>query len=932
MAQKRPLAAIALIIGTAPVQGWAAAPAAEADGGEVIVTATRRASPLADVPIAVTAVTAQQLAETGASDIRQLNQLAPSLLVSSTSSEAGGGGARIRGIGTVGDNAGLESSVATFVDGVYRSRSGVALTELGPLERIEVLRGPQGTLFGRNASAGLINIVTAQPRFTQEGYGELGFGNYASKRVAAGLTGPLTGNLAYRIDGVWTKRDGFLTETLSGRTIGNRDRWLARGKLLWKPSADVSLLLSADYSKRNEECCVGAYLKAQDVSSSTPGVAGGTLIYSPSSIAALMRGLASNVPGAGNGVVNDDTYARRVTLTPGRDFRQDVKDYGVSAELNADLGPAKLTSITAWRGNDFIKGQDADFTNLDLIERPSDGSGYTKFRTFTQEVRLQGEAFGGRLDWLVGGYFSDETLRFADNITYGADFEKFAAARVAGASPSFAAFPQFGFANLNGFAQAFVNAQLAANPAVPAAARPLVVNAVAAQVLNTPLNGTGENDRFRQHERNLAIFTHNIVKITDSLSLTLGARYTDDRKRLTADLASTSACGTYAANITRLRALATSAAANPGGNGGLNPAIAALSGTLANQVLANFTGLTCVANSVAGSYAAKHDEGEWSGTAVLSYKPAQRLMTYASFSRGYKAGGFNLDAAPLFNSSTLVQQPFDSLAFKPEKVDSWEIGAKYDGRAIDLSVALFYEQFDNFQLNTFNGLNFFVSNIQGCKTGLGTTDSDAVAGNSACAKTKSGVTSKGIEVEASAHPVRDLTLAAGFTYAETRYRKDLAGSPDPTTGDNSLQPTLFLLPGSQLSNAPKYVATGSASFTPAVGTALKALLYGDVRYTGRINTGSDLFVEKVQKGVAVSNARIGIGRADGRWSLELWAQNLFDAKYKQIAFSMPLQGGGQGAVPGTAAAVKAFGTSSTQLYGAFLGEPRTWGGTLKTRF
>ncbi|MEG3174354.1 Plug domain-containing protein, partial [Sphingomonas sp. ZB1N12] len=118
--------------------------------GDIIVTATRRASPLSDVPIAVSAITQEALQNTGANDIRALNQLAPSLLVSSTGNESNAS-ARIRGIGTVGDNPGLESSVATFIDGVYRSRTGVGLNELGEIERVEVLRGPQGTLFGRNA-------------------------------------------------------------------------------------------------------------------------------------------------------------------------------------------------------------------------------------------------------------------------------------------------------------------------------------------------------------------------------------------------------------------------------------------------------------------------------------------------------------------------------------------------------------------------------------------------------------------------------------------------------------------------------------------------------------------------------------------------------------------------------------------------------------
>src|SRR5918999_1541611 len=142
----------------------------QGDQPGIIVTAQGRRQILQDVPLAVSAVGGQQLQNSGASDIRQLNQLAPSLLVSSTGSE-GNGSARIRGIGTVGDNPGLESSVAVFIDGVYRSRSGIGLNELGEIERIEVLRGPQGTLFGRNASAGLIHIISKKPNVNEmEGY------------------------------------------------------------------------------------------------------------------------------------------------------------------------------------------------------------------------------------------------------------------------------------------------------------------------------------------------------------------------------------------------------------------------------------------------------------------------------------------------------------------------------------------------------------------------------------------------------------------------------------------------------------------------------------------------------------------------------------------------------------------------------------------
>src|ERR1043165_2506860 len=191
------------------------------DTGDIVITATRRNQALSDVPMAVSAVTADNLHNTGANDIRQLNQVAPSLLVSSTSSEGGAAVARIRGVGTVGDNPGLEGSVGLFIDGVYRSRAGVGLTELGPLDRIEVLRGPQGTLFGRNTSAGLISIITAKPKFTTEVHGQVDIGNYNLRRFEAGVNAPLGDTVAARLDGVWVKRDGFLKALGSGRRVNH---------------------------------------------------------------------------------------------------------------------------------------------------------------------------------------------------------------------------------------------------------------------------------------------------------------------------------------------------------------------------------------------------------------------------------------------------------------------------------------------------------------------------------------------------------------------------------------------------------------------------------------------------------------------------------------------------------------------------------------
>ncbi|HEU0135310.1 MAG TPA: TonB-dependent receptor plug domain-containing protein, partial [Allosphingosinicella sp.] len=228
---------------------------AAGEDADIVITAQGRSQVLQDVPLAVSAVSGETMQNTGGTDIRALNQLAPSLLVSSTGSEANGS-ARIRGIGTVGDNPGLESSVAVFIDGVYRSRTGVGLNELGEIERVEVLRGPQGTLFGRNASAGLINIISKKPNLNRmEVYGEATYGNYDHIRLGGGVTGPIGEGLGYRLDGVYVKRDGFYKvenpQAGTERRVNDRDRYFVRGQLLFEPSDNFEIRLIGDYTKRN---------------------------------------------------------------------------------------------------------------------------------------------------------------------------------------------------------------------------------------------------------------------------------------------------------------------------------------------------------------------------------------------------------------------------------------------------------------------------------------------------------------------------------------------------------------------------------------------------------------------------------------------------------------------------------------------------------
>ena len=172
---------------------------------------------------------------------------------------------------------------------------------------------------------------------------------------------------------------------------------------------------------------------------------------------------------------------------------------------------------------------------------------------------------------------------------------------------------------------------------------------------------------------------------------------------------------------------------------------------------------------------------------------------------------------------------------------------------------------------------------------------------------------QGFELEASLVPARSFRMTAGLTYARTKYRSNLVGNNSGAPLDQALR----LLPGDNLSNAPELVATSSIAWTPDIGSSgLTGLVYIDGRMTSDYNTGSDLFVEKMQDGFTVVNARVGLRGRDERWAVELWAQNLLDTNYTQVAFNSPFQGAG------SQQQVQAFGGTGNQLFSAFLAEPR----------
>ena len=792
---------------------------------KLVVTAQKREEALQDVPVVVTALSEEILKDTGVRDVKDLQVLVPGLTVTSTQSEALTT-ARIRGIGTVGDNAGLESSVGVVIDGVYRPRNGVGFGDLGELERIEVLKGPQGTLFGKNTSAGVINVVTKRPDFEPSAHAELTSGNYSEFGFAAGFNLPIGEQSALRMYAADRSRDGFIKVNTG---VGprretddfNRNFYTVRAQYRWDPSDTLTLNLAADVTNRNEDCCTGV-----------------TIIRG--STASIIDAL---VPDSGLAPVADP-YAREAWSN--RSTGQRIKDRGVS--LQADwttpwFGGATLTSVTAKRKWSSANGLDFDFSTADLLYRnPTEDDNYSAFDTFSQEFRLTGST--DTVDWLVGAFYSNEDLDRNEAYRVGAAYEPYLSVALLGR----------------------INPILATSPTAP-----LFLSQASGRPFGTVFLGHAAADTYEQNAKSFALFTNNTWHASDALDLTLGLRYTSEDKSLSSRYTNPNGglgCASMLANPAQVVAALVAR--------GLTVAQASAA---APQVV----GFSCLpwTNVRHNGRHTEQDmsEGEWSGTLKAAYRWNDHVMTYASAARGYKGGGFNLDRVQSntgLSSGVSGIVPVDDTSFPAEFVDSYELGAKttWLGGNLLLNATLFHQTYSDFQLNSFLGTSFVVRSIP-------------------------TVTSRGFDAEVL-YQNGGLFVQGGLTYAKTEYGDDLLPDPD-----------LVLLPGSTASFAPEWSATGSVGYEFDLGKNLVARMHVGAKYMSEYNTGSDLDPQKLQSGYTTVNARASIGGRDGHWAVELWAQNLTDAEYMQVAFDAPLQ---------------------TGSWNAFLGQPRTYGVTLRWRY
>jgi iron complex outermembrane receptor protein len=229
---------------------------------EVIVTATKRAESLQDIPVAVNAFNSETIQEAGINNAGDLAIMTPALNINVNQSPFR---MTIRGIGTAQTDPALEPSVGLFVDGVFFGRTGLGMADLTDIERIEVLQGPQGTLYGKNTNAGAISVITKKPNIDEfEGYVEASAGDYSMYRLTASASGPLTDTLAYRLSGNIHNRDGYYDNS-AGDDLNDADDWNIQGKLLWEPTDVLSILLSGSHIDRDTTCCAADAIQSESV-------------------------------------------------------------------------------------------------------------------------------------------------------------------------------------------------------------------------------------------------------------------------------------------------------------------------------------------------------------------------------------------------------------------------------------------------------------------------------------------------------------------------------------------------------------------------------------------------------------------------------------------------------------------------------------------
>ncbi|MXO67324.1 TonB-dependent receptor [Altererythrobacter marinus] len=697
-------------------------------GEPIVVTATKREMTLQETPVSVSVTSGETLERAEIRDLIDLQTVAPSLRVSQLQSSANTTFI-IRGFGNGANNAGIEPSVGVFIDGVFRSRSAGQIADIANVSRVEVLRGPQSTLFGKNASAGVISVVTRAPQFDFGGSVSATYGNFDQIVLKGDITGPISDSIAFSLDGSLNKRDGYVDVVNLDEKINERDRYSVRGQLLFENGGPLRIRAIGDYAKIDELCCFAGNV-----------VAGPTV--------PLLFAVGGQIDP--ENLFSDRTYLNTLPVN-------EIENYGGSLQADLELGALTLTSITAYRELRSLSQQDVDFSSADVVSEMRDQA----YDTFTQEFRIASD-FDGPVNFLLGAFYFNEQVEQHSGLSNGPDARPFFDLLAGSGTPGTLGFveSQLGFAQGSIFAEG------------PSTREYFTLDNEAWSIFGTvdfePFDGltltagfnyTKDKKDFTLEQDSLDPLANvNLVdvvivgQIANALGVPPGS----------VDGATIAAF--QQANPAAFQAIAAGAS---------NPATNPL---LALQPLQFLPPFLDVPNAVEPG---RTRDDDFSYTLRAAFDVTDRLNAYVTYATGFKASSVNLsrDSRPLpadytpgpYGSTILApSSPIRDAGLAvpnlttgtrfagPEEAEVYEIGLKGDFPGLRFNMALFDQTLEGFQSNVFTGTGFALANAGEQST-------------------------RGFEFDSVIQPADPLVFTFALTYLDPKYDS----FPNSTLGDLS---------------------------------------------------------------------------------------------------------------------------------------------------
>ena len=756
---------------------------------QIVVTSRRRSEVLQEVPIPITVIGGQAAENAGAFNVNRLKELVPSVQL--YASNARNTTLNIRGLGsTFGlTNDGIDPGVGFYVDGVYHARPAATSTDFIDIDQIEVIRGPQGTLFGKNTTAGAFNITTKKPSLIPSAKVELSYGNYNFIQAKTTVTGPLAKNLAAKISISGTQRDGTIWNVPEERKYSGQNNLGAKAQFLYTPNEKLELLLSGDVSVQHP--------------AGYPLVVAGVTITERSAY----RQYAKIVSDLGYQQPKIDPFSREIyTNTP---WRHNQSIGGISLNADYKIGNGKLTSTTAWRFWNWDPTNDRDFTEFSALTK---SQGNTRHDQYSQEIRYAGD-LTDKLSGVVGVFVLGQNLQgLGQTEEVGKDQWRFVQTSATGQQALY----------------------------------------------STPglLDGFGIRTNSTIKSLSAAAFAQVDWEVIDKLHVLPGIRFTYDKKDVDYDRKTYGGLQTTDANLLALKAA-----------------------VYANQ-----------------QFNISTENNNLSGNLTLSYRPNDRLNTFATYSTGYKPVGVNVGGLPTTSSGAA---DISVARVKPEYVQHYELGVKTKPTAgALLNITAFNTDIKDYQ-----------TNVQSPQLGV----------NRGYLANAEKVRVKGLEVDGSYQAGRFLTLNAAVAYLDGKYVK-FTNAPLPLeeTGHTEVingvatQVAFKDASGGRLPGISKWNLSGGAELSTAGNLIEKEGRYfiaGDVSYRSEYSSNPTPSKVLVIDGYTLLNARIGF-RSE-KFSLFVWGRNLANTNYFE-----QLQA--------------AAGNSG--LYAGVLGDPRTYGATVRYTF